>query len=520
MRDAVYQMADVGVPMLTKDYFQRMNEADLRKEVLLPLLRAMGFKDVYEYHGGPGEKGKDIVCWKPDEVGNRENLALVVKATQITGKAQITKGTAGEVQTQIRQCFGSAYTDPISGGEEPIHRVWVVSNKTIHKEAVEAITSAIASPVLMRCVRFVDGEKLWNLVETHAYLISTIAREIERFLNQHEARSLHTARTYRSGLNRFQEFLIDQGIDLDGSVQELTLSLARDFVTWLGQQRYHKGQDTPSHPLSLRTRQNYAMAVSGLYRQLIMDGLSTIAYEDYLAMQEAIVYATKYQDMPIEKKLPPAEVMEAIVEAVQMPPPILTQSDLQERARHRSRLVWLRDKALVLSLYSTGMRVSELVGLRRQDLDYTDRGAWVTGRGERTRFVRFSKPAWQALTAYLEERGDETVPGSLLSMPVICRHDRSAGDHRRLPLTALSVERIIDRLAKETGVFKRFHLTPRSFRHYFASRFLDHTGDLALTQDVMGHAYPGTTRIYAKTTKDQHIEAHDSLFNEEDRNDE
>jgi site-specific recombinase XerD len=503
--------------MLGKDYFQRMNEADLRKEVLLPLLRAMGFKDVYEYHGGPGEKGKDIVCWKPDEVGNRENLALVVKATQITGKAQITKGTAGEVQTQIRQCFGSAYTDPISGEEEPVHRVWVVSNKTIHKEAVEAITSAIASPVLMRCVRFVDGDKLWDLVETHEYLMSTIAREIERFLNQHEARSPHTARTYRSGLNRFQKFLIDQGIDLDGSVQQLTLSLARDFVTWLSQQRYHKGQNTPARPLSMRTRRNYAMAVSGFYRQLIRDRLSEIAYEDYLAMHETLAHATKFNDVPLEKKLPSDEVIQAIIEAINEPPNL---DNLRPRQARRTHLVWLRDRAMILALYSTGMRVGELVSLRRGDLDYEDQGAWVTGKGDRVRFVRFSRDTWGALMAYLEARRDENLQGSIADRPLIARHDRSAGDFRVLPLTVLSVEKTITHLARATGVLARFNLTPHSFRHYFATRFLRHTSDLALTQDVMGHASPITTRLYAKTSKEQHIQAHDSLFDEEDRNDE
>jgi integrase len=75
-------------------------------------------------------------------------------------------------------------------------------------------------------------------------------------------------------------------------------------------------------------------------------------------------------------------------------------------------------------------------------------------------------------------------------------------------------------LAKEVGVLERFNLTPHSFRHYFATRFLRHTSDLALTQDALGHANPGTTRVYAKTSKTQHIQAHQSLFDESDENDE
>ena len=153
--------------MLTKDSFQKMNEEALRKEVLLPLLRAMGYNDVYEYHGGSGEQGKDIVCWKADDVGSRENLALVVKATQMTGKAKVDKGSAGEVQTQIRQCFGKSFIDPVSGQEQVVHRVWMVSNQKISKEAINAIESGVADPHLTRNVRYIDGDRLWEYVETY-----------------------------------------------------------------------------------------------------------------------------------------------------------------------------------------------------------------------------------------------------------------------------------------------------------------------------------------------------------------
>ena len=153
--------------MLTKDNVEGMDEAALRKEVLIPLLTAMGFKDAYEYHGGAGEQGKDIVCWKPDELNTRQNLAIVAKATQMTGKAQANKGTAAEIQMQIRQCFGEAYTDPVSAEQQNVHRVWVVSNRRISKEAINAITSGVADPTRMHNVRFIDGDQLWELVEKH-----------------------------------------------------------------------------------------------------------------------------------------------------------------------------------------------------------------------------------------------------------------------------------------------------------------------------------------------------------------
>jgi integrase/recombinase XerC/integrase/recombinase XerD len=344
--------------------------------------------------------------------------------------------------------------------------------------------------------------------------------EINRFIDQHAARSPHTARTYRTGLARFAGYLAERDIELNDSPARLTRAIALDFIPWLARQRFRRSRESPEQSLSMRTRQLYVRAVSGLYRQLALEGTIPLSYSDYAALNAEMGKATSFKPTPIEKRLPPDDVIQAIVESVRTPPAALSRDDLDERRRRRLKLVWLRNQSLILCLHSSGMRVGELVGLRRGDLDYTDHGAWVQGKGGRPRFVRFSQGAWSALMTYLQARHDETVGGTLADKPLICRHDRGAGDHRRLPLSTLSVERTITRLAKEVGVLERFNLTPHSFRHYFATRFLRHTSDLALTQDALGHANPGTTRVYAKTSKTQHIQAHQSLFDESDENDE
>src|SRR3990172_6748827 len=125
--------------MLTRELIQQMNEADLRAKVLIPLLQAMGFRDVFEHHGGSGEQGKDIVCWQADVLGTRVNYALVVKAVPINGQARPAKGTAGDVFVQVSQCFGKPFLDPITTEECEVHQCWVVSNHEITKEAEESI---------------------------------------------------------------------------------------------------------------------------------------------------------------------------------------------------------------------------------------------------------------------------------------------------------------------------------------------------------------------------------------------
>ena len=151
--------------MLTKQYVEQMEEKELRKRVLIPLLRAMGYQDVYEYHGGSGEQGKDIVGWRLNNLKSRVNLAIVAKAKAITGKANIAKGTAGEIQIQIQQCFGKAFTDPVTGMDEHVNQCWVVSNKPISKEAITAIKSALGNSVYRENVEFVSIDKIWELIE-------------------------------------------------------------------------------------------------------------------------------------------------------------------------------------------------------------------------------------------------------------------------------------------------------------------------------------------------------------------
>lgn len=153
--------------MLTKFVIQQMKEEQLCFDVLIPLLKAMGYKDVTYTHGGVSEQGKDIVCWKSDDFGSRQNYALVVKAKPINGQARVAKGTAGEVVMQIQQAFGKEYIDPITLQPQFVNACWVVTNHTISPTAEESVKSALAATIAARSVRFINGEKLWEFVEQY-----------------------------------------------------------------------------------------------------------------------------------------------------------------------------------------------------------------------------------------------------------------------------------------------------------------------------------------------------------------
>jgi len=161
-----------------KEQIPDFNEGQLRTLVLLPLFRAMGFQDVDHYHGGPQEQGKDIVMWKPDDLGERVNYGVVVKAGRIRGTAT-GKGSGAEVAFQIQQCFGDPYIDPVTLEKRYIDVCFVVCPEVIAKEARNSIKSVVEGRGIRRQMRFIHGRKLYGLIDK--YLPErTVITELEK----------------------------------------------------------------------------------------------------------------------------------------------------------------------------------------------------------------------------------------------------------------------------------------------------------------------------------------------------
>ena len=138
---------------------QGLSEAKFREQVLIPLLKAMGYNDVDHYHS-MWELGKDIVGWKEAEDRTREYVAVVAKIGNVNARAT---GDAGTVATQVRQAFGSRYRDKITGEERRIHGVIVASTGSIKEPSKKAILTQFEEH-LQRHVRFWDGVTVAELV--------------------------------------------------------------------------------------------------------------------------------------------------------------------------------------------------------------------------------------------------------------------------------------------------------------------------------------------------------------------
>lgn len=123
-------------------YLHSLKEDALRKDILIPLFKKMGFNDVRHYHGGPREQGKDIVMWKSEIGRPRVDYAVVVKRGKITGSLTGTSN-ASQICHQIQQCFSDSYIDNALQSHK-IHKVWVVtSGEENSKDALEAIKNIL-----------------------------------------------------------------------------------------------------------------------------------------------------------------------------------------------------------------------------------------------------------------------------------------------------------------------------------------------------------------------------------------
>lgn len=144
----------------------------------------------------------------------------------------------------------------------------------------------------------------------------------------------------------------------------------------------------------------------------------------------------------------------------------------------------LRDRALLELLYSSGLRLSEAIGLTLDALDLSEGLVRVIGKGAKSRIVPVGRPAREALTRWLTARaGLVTTTGTAVFI-----------DPKGAPLKARDVQRLVQRWARRQGLDQPVH--PHMLRHSFATHLLESSGDLRAVQELLGHANISTTQVY------------------------
>jgi site-specific recombinase XerD len=297
----------------------------------------------------------------------------------------------------------------------------------------------------------------------------------KEFLASLGGKSPRTYATYQTGLARFREYLqtteqleVWQPIDLGAESLE-------EFYGWLVRRHGRERRATvATYSAGLRAFVRYLAR-----RALLRPG---VTYEQMRANEQQVMGRSTYRTPRIDQGLPLL-----VTHVLGLPVPPGTQR------RGVKRLELLRDRALMLTLFCTGMRREEVARLNRVDLQdgWADR-ALITGKGDKERVVFFDETTLSAIREYLAARNDSLAP-------VFLRHDnhrgRSAGHGgERWRLSPQSVWSVVKHYAKAVGV----PATTHHFRHSKASVLLNRGASLSEVQDILGHASPETTkRIYA-----------------------
>jgi len=162
----------------------------------------------------------------------------------------------------------------------------------------------------------------------------------------------------------------------------------------------------------------------------------------------------------------------------------------------------LRDKAILETLFSTGLRVSELCALERDGMDLSGGEISVIGKGSKIRLVFLSDDAKKAIRNYLEKRVDAD-PALFIRIP----KDQKFGKYENLGLTPRSVQRIIKKHATRAGIIGK-KVSPHTLRHCMATDLLRNGADIRSVQAILGHSSVTTTQIYTHVTDSGLKEVH------------
>lgn len=167
------------------------------------------------------------------------------------------------------------------------------------------------------------------------------------------------------------------------------------------------------------------------------------------------------------------------------------QVELLLHAPDTSTVLGVRDRAMLELLYATGLRVSELIGLREDQVNLRQGVLRVIGKGQKERLVPLGEVAIDWLHRYQQQTRPELLSGALEDILFVTQ--------RKSGMTRQAFWYLIKRYAQQVGI--RVHLSPHTLRHAFATHLINHGADLRAVQMLLGHSNISTTQIYTHVAK-------------------
>lgn len=299
----------------------------------------------------------------------------------------------------------------------------------------------------------------------------TIVEYLE-YLEIERGRAQKTLENYGRYLNRFAQFALATGAS---RVQDVSEDLIRQYRLWL-----NRIKDEQGNALKRVTQNYHVIALRNFLK--------------YLAKRE--IKSVSAERVELGKQ----EEREVV---------FLNERELERllAAPEGEKLPALRDRALLQTLFSTGMRVSELCSLDREKIDIGRGEVSIRGKGGKVRLVFLSPESQDTLKAYLAARPD-VDEALFIRIPKSGLFAKTSG----LRLTPRSIQRIVKRYATKAGIISK-KVSPHTMRHSYATDLLRNGADIRSVQALLGHSSVTTTQIYTHVTDKQLREVHEKFHN-------
>lgn len=308
----------------------------------------------------------------------------------------------------------------------------------------------------------------FNMKLTHnmAKKLSELIREFLEHVEVGKNQSQKTIENYSHYLSRFLDWYGNK------SPGQISLNDIHKYRLFLNRYKDERGRT-----LGIKTQNYHIIALRAFLKHLIKNDIKTLPPEKIDLQkipQRSVEYLTRDELERLFKSIP------------------------------ANSLKGKRDRAILETLYSTGLRVSELVSLNRKQVDLKRKEFMVRGKGRKPRIVFLSDRACEFIKEYLSARKDNFDPLFINHGRPRKGDDITLGEKKRL--TAVSVQNVVRNTALKAGIIKK--VTPHVLRHSFATELLLNGADIRSVQEMLGHASITTTQIYTHVTNKRLKEIH------------
>lgn len=320
-----------------------------------------------------------------------------------------------------------------------------------------------------------------------------MTQEFLNYLKFEKHFSDYTARCYGADLEQFVDFLHGQGTDDHASPG------TESYGTW--------NADSGGVATAIKTETKVEELILTADVNLIRRFMTALADKQYCKSTTARKLATlrSFYKFLVKRNYVTANPVTTIKTPKQDKrlPRFLEFEEVQKLLNTPMADSWLgvRDRAILETLYSTGMRVSELVGLNLEDVDFLGEVIHIRGKGKKERIAPIGAKALQSIQQYIEYRNKRMQNDGAFDSKVLF-----ANKHGKR-LSTRSVRRKMDKYLRQAGLDPT--ISPHTLRHSFATHMLNNGADLRSVQELLGHQSLSTTQIYTHVTTNKMKQVYD-----------